>query len=303
MVMLVATLPLVLLQLWVTRRRQLHHRQRALQGTRLALRRWRWPVAGAVFGLAFVCTVIPVGFMIMGSFMGLFGYFGARETWTLRHWLLVLGEPRFVRALVNTLHPRRWAPAAIGVLLYSVMAYITVRTKFAARWAFDLLTWIPFTIPGIILGLAYLLFVIQTPLMRPLYGSMALLVVVSTLSVMTITMQLLKSNMLQLSFDLEEASRTLGGTWWYTFRRIVVPLLMPAVIVAAIMAFATAARQVSVIVPLTTGQTEPLAVLQLGYLMAENRSAASVVGTIIVVLTVSAALLVRALGRRAGIHA
>jgi ABC-type Fe3+ transport system permease subunit len=68
------------------------------------------------------------------------------------------------------------------------------------------------------------------------------------------------------------------------------------------MAFATAARQVAVIVPLTTSQTEPLAVLQLGYLMAENRSAASVVGTVIVALTISAALLVRVLGARAGVR-
>jgi iron(III) transport system permease protein len=302
MIILVAALPLVLLQLWVTRRRSYATVTGHAKSTRLALRRWRWPIAIAIFGLAFLCTVIPVVFMMMGSLMGLFGYFGARETFTLRHWLVVLAEPRFLRALVNTL-VLGLGTAGVGVLLYSIMAYIAVRTRFAARWGFDILTWVPFTIPGIVLGLAYLLFVLQTPVFRPLYGSMGLLVVVSTLSVMTVTMQLLKSNMLQLSFDLEEASRTLGGTWWYTFRRVVVPLLMPAVMVAGIMAFATAARQVSVVVPLTTSQTEPLAVLQLGYLMAENRSAASVVGTIIVLLTVGAALLVRTLGRRVGVRA
>jgi iron(III) transport system permease protein len=182
------------------------------------------------------------------------------------------------------------------------MAYITVRTRFVARGALDVLTWVPFIIPGLVLGLAYLLFVLQTPFLRPVYGSLGLLVLVSTLSVMTVTMQLLKNNMLQLSFDLEEASRIHGGSWWYTFRRVVVPLLMPAVMVAGIMAFATAARQVSVIVPLTTGQTEPLAVLQLGYLMADNRSGASVVGTVIVLLTVGAALCVRCLGSRVGIR-
>ena len=259
-------------------------------------------MAGAVFGLAFVCTVIPVGFMMHGQLHGPVWLFWRPRDVDAPPLAAVLAEPRFVRGAGEQLHPRP-GHRGDGVLLYSVMAYITVRTKFAARWAFDVLTWIPFTIPGIILGLAYLLFVIQTPLMRPLYGSMALLVVVSTLSVMTITMQLLKSNMLQLSFDLEEAVA-------HARRHLVVHV--PAHCGAAARSrrcrrghhgFATAARQVSVIVPLTTGQTEPLAVLQLGYLMAENRSAASVVGTIIVVLTVSAALLVRALGRRAGIHA
>jgi len=213
----------------------------------------------------------------------------------------VLHEPKFLRSVGNTL-VLGIGTAAAAVLLYSVMAYVTVRTRFAARWAFDILTWVPFTIPGIILGLAYLLFVLQTPVLKGLYGSTGLLIGVCTLSVMTVAMQVLKTNMLQLSYDLEEASRTLGGSWWYTFRRIVVPLVMPAVVTIAVMTFATAARQVAVIVPLTTGPTEPLAILQLGYLQGENRSAASVVGTVIVLLTTAAALITRAIGARSGMH-
>jgi iron(III) transport system permease protein len=301
MIILLAALPLVLLQFWVSRRRSYATMTGHSKPTRTALHRWRWPVTALVFGIALLCTVVPVGSMILGSLMGLFGYFDAREVWTLRHWQAVLGEPRFTRAVGNTVL-LGVGTAVAGVFLYSLMAYVTVRTRFAARWAFDILTWVPFTIPGIVLGLAYLLFVLDTPPLKTAYGSMGLLVLASTLAVMTVTMQLLKSNMLQLSFDLEEASRTAGASWWYTFRRIVVPLLMPAVTVAGIIAFATAARQVAVIVPLTTSQTEPLAVLQLGYLMAENRSAAAVVGTVVVALTVGAALLVRALGARVGLR-
>jgi ABC-type Fe3+ transport system permease subunit len=68
------------------------------------------------------------------------------------------------------------------------------------------------------------------------------------------------------------------------------------------MSFATAARQVSVIVPLATSQTEPLAILQLGYLMAENRSAASVVGAVTVLLTLSAAAIIRLGASRGGLR-
>lgn len=301
MFILILALPLVLLQFWITGRRNYTTVSAHTRLARLPLRRWRWPLTIVIYGAALLGTVVPAGSMLMGSFMGLFGYFDAQEVWTLRHWSTVLAEPRFLRALVNTLI-LGFGTALLAVSFYSVIAYITVRTRFAARWAFDVLTWVPFTIPGIVLGLAYLLFTLQTPLMRPLYGSMAILIAVSTLAVMTVGMQVLKSNMLQLSFDLEEASRMLGGSWWYTFRRIVVPLVMPAVIVVAVTTFATAARQVSVIVPLTTGRTEPLAVLQLGYLQGEDRSAAAVVGTITVLLTTLAALLARYVGRKQGVH-
>jgi iron(III) transport system permease protein len=301
MFVLTAALPLVLLQFWVSSRRSYTTLSAHSRLTRTPLRRWRWPLAILVFGIALLGTVIPVGFMLMGSFMGLFGYFDAQEVWTLRHWTAVLREPKFIRAVVNTLI-LGGGSAALAIVVYSLMAYVTVRTRFAARWAFDVLTWVPFTIPGIVLGLAYLLFVLQTPVLKPLYGSMGVLILVSTLAVMTVVMQLLKANLVQLSFDLEEASRTLGGSWWYTFRRIVVPLVMPAVVTAAVITFATAARQVSVIVPLTSGQTEPLSVLQLGYLLGENRSAAAVVGTVTVVITTIAALLTRAIGARAGLR-
>jgi iron(III) transport system permease protein len=301
MFILVLALPMVVLQFWVSRRRSYTTVTAHSKLQRMSLHRWRWPVAIAIFAVALMGTVVPVGFMLMGSFMGLFGYFDAQEVWTLRHWATVLQEPRLLRSVGNTLILGT-GTAAAAVLLYSIMAYVTVRTRFAARWAFDILTWVPFTIPGIILGLAYLLFVLQTSVLRGLYGSMGLLIGVCTLSVMTVGMQVLKTNMLQLSYDLEEASRMLGGSWWYTFRRIVVPLVMPAVVTIAVMTFATAARQVAVIVPLTTGPTEPLAILQLGYLQGENRSAASVVGTIIVLLTTAAALITRAIGARSGIH-
>lgn len=293
-----ALLPLVWLQLWVSGRRSYATVSGRMVTARTRLRRLRWPVTLLVFGVASLGTILPIGFMLMGSFMNLFGYFNVEQIWTLRHWMVVLSEPKFGRSVGNTLL-LGVSTAVLALIVYSLMAYVAVRTRYRARWAFDALSWVPFTVPGIVLGLGYLLFVLNTPFLRPLYGTMWLLVLVSTLAVMTISMQLFKGTMLQLSEELEEASRMAGASWLYTFRRVVIPLLMPAVVTAAVMTFAAAARQVSVIVPLTRGETEPLAVLQLGYLLAENRSAATVVGTVTVAITVGMAFLARALGVRA----
>ncbi len=301
MFILLTTLPLILLQLWVSRRRS----YTTLTGrTRLALTRlhaWRWPAAAGVLLIAALGTLLPVGFLLLGSFMGLFGYFNAREVWTLRHWSEVLGNPSFLGSVMNTI-VLGTGTAVAAVVICSLMAYVTVRTRFGGRWAFDVLSWVPFTIPGIILGLAYLLFVLRTPFLTPFYGSMAVLVIVSTLWVMTTAMQLLKGTMLQLGAELEEVAKTLGSSWWHSFRRIVVPLMGPSLVIAAVMSFAVAAREVSVIIPVISSRTQPLAVLQLGYLLAGNQSSAAVVGTITVAITVAAALLVRALGARAGLR-
>jgi iron(III) transport system permease protein len=86
---------------------------------------------------------------------------------------------------------------------------------------------------------------------------------------------------------------SVGGSFGYTMRHILVPLMLPIMAAVAVMVFGAVSRQVGSIVLLTTSDTEPLSIMQLGYLMAEDYSAASVVGTILVGLGVLLALVVR----------
>ena len=92
---------------------------------------------------------------------------------------------------------------------------------------------------------------------------------------------------------MEEAGRVNSGSFGYTMRHILVPLMLPTMAAVAVMVFGAVSRQVGSIVLLTTSDTEPLSIMQLGYLMAEDYSAASVVGTILVGLGVLLALVVR----------
>ena len=82
---------------------------------------------------------------------------------------------------------------------------------------------------------------------------------------MTFSVQMLKSTFLQLGSDLEEAGRVNGGSFWFTLRHILLPLMLPALAVVAVMVFGSVSRQVGSIVLLTTGESEPLSVLQMGY--------------------------------------
>jgi uncharacterized membrane protein len=81
-----------------------------------------------------------------------------------------------------------------------------------------------------------------------------------------------------------------------------VPLMLPTLAAVAVMIFGAVSRQVGSIVLLTTGDSAPLSIVQLGYLMAEDYSAASVVGSILVGLGVLLALVVRKSGYQFGVH-
>jgi iron(III) transport system permease protein len=186
------------------------------------------------------------------------------------------------------------------VFWYSLVAYISVRTHFAARGVLDFLSWLPASLPGIILGLALLWVFLNVELFQPLYGTIIVLVVACILNSISTGVQLVKSNMVQLGRDLEEASFITGGSWAYTFRRIVLPLLGPVLIAVGLLTFVSAARNVSTIAMLVASDNRPLAMLQVDHIVDGTFEAAAVVGVLIVLLTLGIAVIARAIGRHFG---
>lgn len=251
--------------------------------------------------VASLATIIPLIFLVTGSVMNLFGHFEIERVWSLRHWGMVLSDHGFLKSLKNTL-VLGFSTMAIAIVAYGLLAYVIARTQYVLRWAFDLVTWLPFMVPGIVLSLGYMFFALHSSFTQYVYGTKFLLVLILALTVMTFSVQMLKSTFLQLGADLEEAGRVNGGSFWFTFRHILLPLMLPAIAVVAVMVFGSVSRQVGSIVLLTTGESEPLSVLQMGYLMAEDYSAAAVVGTLLVSMGVLLALLARKSGQQFGMH-
>src|SRR3546814_20627958 len=100
-------------------------------------------------------TVMPVIFLIIGSFMKIFGHFGLPEPWTIKHWSNALSHPQVLRSLWNTLI-LGGGSAAIGMLVFSLLAYLVVQTKFLGRPRLDFLTLIPTGLPGAVIALGQL---------------------------------------------------------------------------------------------------------------------------------------------------
>ena len=68
--------------------------------------------------------------------------------------------------------------------------------------------------PGIILGLALLWLFLGVGFLRPLYGTTALLIIAGVIAGMPLGVQIIRSGLMQLGGELEEASRIAGASWW-----------------------------------------------------------------------------------------
>lgn len=293
--------PLILLQQYLNSRHSYVTVTSHFKANLLRLGPMRWPAFAVVFGSCMVLTVVPLIFVLIGTFMTLFGFFTIEKVWTLAHWAKIVDDPVLIGALWNTIK-LAGGTASIGMGFYALLAYISVRTKYRARGLLDFLTWVPATIPGIILGLGMLWMFLSTPLFRPIYGTVFVLIIALLINSMTSGVQLIKSNMVQLGNELEEASAVAGGSWLYTFRRIIIPILAPVLLSVGTLTFISASRNVANIAMLATNENRPLAMLQLDYMVDGRYEVAAVLGVVVVLLTIGAAIIARMLGRRFGIH-
>jgi len=294
---LAAMLPLVLGQQWLTRGRRYTTVTGQFQNQPHRLGRWRAPASALVLALVLIVLGVPVVFALLGTFMRLFGFFNIADPWTLDNWKTVLGDDQFLGSLRNTL-VLAVGTAAVTVVVHSLIAYIAVRTRYAGRRLLDFISWLPFTVPGIILGLALLWLFLGVNFLRPLYGTTALLIIAGVISGMPLGVQVIKSGLMQLGGELEEASRIAGASWWTTYRRIVLRLMAPTLMAVAMITFVGAARNISNFALLSTSANRPLSILQLDYVAQRKFEEAVVVACIVMFISLAGALFARLLGLR-----
>ena len=297
---LAAILPLIFAQRWLGTRRQYTTLTGKLQTQPVRLGRWRIPVFLAVLAVVLLLTIVPLVFVGLASTMKLFGFFNIPDPYTLEHWITVLNDETFTQSVVNTLLMAGGA-GIFSVVLFSLIAYFTVRTQFKARALLDFVSWLPFAVPGILFGVGLLFVFLESPLFRPIYGTMWLLIIATVVSSMTLGTQIIKSNMMQLGHELEEASRVTGATWWRTFTRVVLPILVPVLLLVGVMNFISAARDIASVALVATAETKTLALLQLDYMVEGRYETAAVASFVVIILSTGIALLARALGLRVGI--
>jgi iron(III) transport system permease protein len=143
---------------------------------------------------------------------------------------------------------------------------------------------------------------VGTPIFRPIYGTIWVLVIAVILSGMTLSTQTLKAAFLQLRADLEESARMSGAGWMRTYFQVVLPLIAPTLIVVAAIKFMFAANAAGGIILLATSETRTLSLLALNFVADGQRESATVITVVITAITTGMAILVRTLGLNVGIR-
>lgn len=266
---------------------------------RVRLGRWRWAAFGVCALYLLLSFGLSLGFLTLGSLMRRFGFFNLPSPYTTRHWELLLADPILLSSLGNSL-VLGISTAVIGVAIFSLLAYITIRSQLPGRRSVELMAWLPWAVPGVLLGLSLVWLYLETPLRTILYGTLSGLVLAMLIKELPVGMQLLKAGFTQLGNDLEEAGRVCGASWSTTYWKILVPLLAPVAINVAILAFQGAVRDIGMVVLLYNNSSRPLSILMLEYSFGGQLERGAAVGLLLVVIVSTVAFVARRFGFRAG---
>jgi iron(III) transport system permease protein len=190
--------------------------------------------------------------------------------------------------------------ATVTVLLTVVVAWLILRTRIRGRLGLDFLLSFTLVFPGIVLGVALLRTYLTLPL--PVYGTIWILVIAYITRFSPYAIRFTYPGLIQIHQELEESARLSGAGVLTIFRRILLPLLMPAVFGAWVWVFLIAIRELSMSVLLVSPQSQVIATAIYG-LWTEGQLGEMAAYSIAVTVVFSAfALVMRRVSQRWGVQ-
>ena len=230
---------------------------RGYRPTVIDLKKARYPLFGIVALLSFVLIVLPVLVLFYTSLVpySMVPSAKAFAMMSWKHWIAVLKDPISLLSLKNSLY-LGVGGATLGIVLSFFVAYVIVKVRTKASGVLESLSFLSFSFPGIVVGVGFMWFFVQTPL----YATIWALLIGYIATYLPYGIRPLTSAFVQIHSNLEESSRVCGGGRLYTMRRIVIPLLIPGIVSGWILMATMFVRELSLSVVLSRPGTEVLAV-------------------------------------------
>ena len=171
----------------------------------------------------------------------------------------------------------------ICVVFGTLTAYTSVRRRFFGKWALDLTIMLPFVLPGIVTGVAFLTTFNSGWII--LSGTSTILILAYCVRRIAYIFRTVSAALGQVDNKLEEASAICGATWGRTMRKITLPLVSPGIIAGGILVFATLISEMSVTIMLYSARWKTMSIAIYEYVIADELLDASAMGSIAIVAT------------------
>jgi iron(III) transport system permease protein len=261
----------------------------------IELKRARGPLFCVVALLCLIMVVLPVLVLLYTSLVP-YAMVPSAHAFSLmswKNWVEVLQDPVSLLALRNSVF-LGVVGATLGVLLSIFVAYVIVKVRTRAAGLLESLSFLSFAFPGIVIGIGYMWFFVQTPL----YATLSALLLAYIATYLPYGVRPLASAFVQLHSHLEESSLVCGASPMTTLRRIIVPLLIPGIVSAWILMATMFLRELTVSVVLSRPGSEVLAVQILNFADDGLWGKLSALGIVMILISTGLVLLASLAGKK-----
>ena len=206
--------------------------------------------------------------------------------YTLDHYKALFTDERTWRPIWNSL--QMGAVATVGNILFGVAAaYAMIRLSFKGKALLDVLIMIPWALPGTVVAVN-LIAAFSTENVfafnQVLIGTFWILPLAYFVRHLPLVFRSTSASLMQLDQSIEEAARSLGASWWYTFKKIVLPLILSGIIAGTLLALVQSIGEFVASILLYSTSTIPLSVAIFQKLYAFKFGTACAYGVLQIVL-------------------
>jgi len=268
---------------------------RGFMAKKVKLRNFRPLLTVLVVIFQFIIAVLPLVLLTWSTFMLRTGNYSL-SNFTLAHWIgqgdMSINSGEAGVLLNKKIYMGAWNSIRLALFTALFTAFFGVILGYAIvkgrgtkiSRLVEQMAFIPYVIPGIAFGAVYIsMFTKSVGPIPPLYGTFALLVVVSVAKHIPYSARSGVSAMLQVGKELEEAAAIAGASPWLRFKRIIFPLTSTGFVSGFLLTFITTMRELSLIILLVTPSTAVLSSMTMRYI--ENGSEQQANAVIIILIT------------------
>jgi iron(III) transport system permease protein len=253
------------------------------------LRRLRLPAEIALWTLIGLVLVLPLCALVLTSLVPAVGVTLSAATATLDNFRFVLFDHAAARrAFVNSFGLSATAAVAI-VALAIPLAYFLVWRRSRMLRAVNLVTEIPYAVPGVVLAIAaILLFLKPLPIVGvTLYNTVWIILFCYLARFLVLGLRPVIAGYHQLDRTLEEASQIAGARLARRLRTVIVPLVAPTAAAGALLIFLTAFNELTLSALLWSSGSETLGVVFFSFQQGGDSTYAAALGVLTVIVSVA----------------
>lgn len=210
-------------------------------------------------------------------------------SYTLENYWHLFADPQFLEPIRNSIQMASMA-TTLNLVFALLAGYLLAKKSLRGRTLLNSLILLPWALPGTVLALSLAVTFSQN---RPLQGrwllvgTFWLLPLAYFIRNIPLLVRAVQASFEQLDPLLEEAGRSLGGTWWYTFRRVILPMVFPGALAGSLLAFVTALGEFVSSIVIYTIHNRPISIEILAQLRQFNFGSAAAYGVLLILLIAS----------------